>query len=58
MEDTVAKKKVGRGLADLVDTLPKSSVILFDFQLTRSDQLRKATIEHLKEAYTNLKLDN
>ena len=50
----VAKKKEGRDLVDWIDTVPKSSVILFDFQLTRSDRLRKATIKHLKAAYTKL----
>ena len=50
----VAKKKEGRTLVDWIDSVPKSSVILFDFQLTKTERLRKATIEHLKEAYTKL----
>ena len=50
----VAKKRERRTLVDWVDTVPKSSVILFDFQLTKTNRLRKATIEHLKEEYTKL----
>ena len=50
----VAKKKEGRNLVELTDTVPKNSVILFDFQLTKSNRLRKATVEHLKQAYANL----
>ena len=50
----VAKKIEGHTLVDWVDSVPKSSVILFDFQLTKTNQLRKATIEHLKEAYAKL----
>ena len=52
----IAKKKQGRALVDWIDGVPKSSVLLFDFQFTKTDRLRKATIEHLKEAYA--KLDN
>lgn len=50
----VAKKKEGRNSVEWTDTIPKNSVILFDFQLTKSNRLRKATVEHLKEAYANL----
>ena len=50
----VAKRKEGRTLVDWVDSVPKSSILLFDFQLTKTNRLRKATIEHLKQAYTKL----
>ena len=36
---------------DWRDTVPKNSVLLFDFELTPTGFLRKATIEHLKKAY-------
>ena len=49
----IAKKKEGRNLIDWTDTIPKSSLILFDFQLTKSNRLQKATVEHLK-AYDKL----
>ena len=40
-----AKKKEGRLTVDWTDTVPKSSVILFDFKLTNTNRLRKATID-------------
>jgi len=40
-----AKKKEGRNLVDWTGTVPKSSIILFDFKLTPSSRLRKATVE-------------
>ena len=49
-----AKKKEGRTIVDWTDTVPKSAVILFDFKLTTTNRLRKATIQHLKETYKNL----
>ncbi len=33
------------------DTISKSSIILYAFELTATGSLRKATIEHLKKAY-------
>ena len=33
------------------DKVLKDSIILFDFQLTATGNLRKATIEHLKKVY-------
>ena len=50
----VAKRKEGRTLVDWTDSVPKSSILLFDFPLTKTNRLRKAIIEHLKEAYTKL----
>jgi len=52
----VAKRKEGRTLVEWTDTVPKTSVILYDFELTNKHYLRKATIQHLKEVYN--KLDN
>ena len=46
----VAKRKEGRTLVDWADSVPKSSILLFNFQLTKTNRLRKAIIEHLKEA--------
>ena len=42
----VAKRKEGRNLVEWNDTVPENSVILFDFDLTKSSRLRKATVEH------------
>ena len=33
---------------DWTDTVPKSSIILYDFTFTSTGRLRKATVEHLK----------
>ena len=49
-----AKKKEGCNLVDWTDIVPKSSIILFDFKLTPSSRLRKATVEHLKEVYSQI----
>ena len=37
------------------DSIPRSSVILFDFELTSSRHLRKATVEHLKRCYADVR---
>lgn len=37
---------------DWTDVVLKSSIILYDFCLTAAGHLRKATIRHLKEAYS------
>jgi len=50
----VARKKEGRAVVDWTDTVPKSSVILFDFKLTNTSRLRKATVEHLKDVYSKI----
>ena len=50
----VAKKKDGHTLVDWTDRVPKQSVILFDFELTKSNRLRKATVQHLRAAYNQL----
>ena len=50
----ISKRKEGRAMVDWTDTVPKSSVILFDFQLTKTGRLQKATIEHLKETYCRI----
>ena len=36
------------------DWVPKDSIILYDFQLTPSNRLRKTTVEHLKQKYEEL----
>ena len=43
---------------DWKDNLPKSSILLYDFELTKTKHLRKATIEHLKKAYQQLHVDD
>ena len=37
------------------DTVPKDSIILFDFQLTPTGHLRRKTIEHLQQSYSDIK---
>jgi len=37
------------------DHVPKDSIILFDFALTSTNHLRKATVQHLKKEYARLK---
>ena len=44
-----------RKMVDWKDILPKSCIILFDFELTSTKHLRKATIEHLRKAYSDLR---
>ena len=39
-----AKTKQGRSMVEWKDTVPKASIILFDFELTPSNILRKATM--------------
>ena len=50
----LAKRKEGHTFVDWADNVPKSSIILFDFQLTKTNRLRKATIQHLKETYSKI----
>ena len=45
----------GRKSVRWCDWIPKSSIILYDFELTSTKHLRKATIVHLKEAYEKFK---
>ena len=44
-----------RKLIDWTDTIPKASIILFDFEFTTTNHLRKKSIEHLKKAYAELR---
>ena len=37
------------------DTVPKASVLLFDFELTATNHLRKSTSSHLKRKYAEIK---
>ena len=46
----------GRTKVEWRDSIPKTSVILYDFELTKTKHLRKATITHLKRAYEQLRL--
>ena len=45
----------GRKKVEWRDSIPKTSVILYDFELTKTKHLRKATITHLKRAYEQLR---
>ena len=38
-------------MVDWKDTIPKPSILLFDFELTANKHLRRATVEHLKKLY-------
>jgi len=49
-----AKTKQGRSMVEWKDTVPKASIIRFDFELTPSNKLRKATVQHLKNAYSKI----
>ena len=40
------------------DTIPKSSIILFDFKLTTTNRLRKVTVENLKKLYAEYNSKN
>ena len=44
-----------RRMVEWKDKIPKSSTMLFDFKLTNSNHLRRATIEHLKRAYADIR---
>ena len=44
-----------RKMVDWTDTIPKASIILFDFELTTINRLRNRSIEHLKKAYAELR---
>ena len=44
------RKKIG-----WKDTIPKSSIILFDFKLTSNNHLRKSIVDHLKKTFLELK---
>ena len=48
------KVRKGRKNVDWIDTIPTSSIMLYDFTLTPTGHLRKTTIEHLQSAYSCL----
>lgn len=52
-DPTNKRKKI-----DWKDTIPKSSIILYDFELTTTCHLRKKTITHLQKVYQQLRADN
>ena len=43
-----------RRIIDWTDTIPKSSIILFAFELTKKGHLKKSTIVKLKQEYSKL----
>ena len=47
----------GKRKVEWKDKLPKSSIILYDFELTKTKHLHKATIIHLKKKYEQLCTD-
>jgi hypothetical protein len=47
----------GKRKVEWKDKLPKSSIILYDFELTKTKHLHKATITHLKKKYEQLRTD-
>ena len=51
----IAKRRDTRNKHKFVewkDIIPKTSIILFDFELTSTGRLRKATTEHLQKLYS------
>ena len=44
----------GRRKVEWVDSVPKSSIILYDFELTKTKHIRKTTITYLKKKYEQL----
>ena len=44
----------GKRKMEWKDKVPKSSIILYDFELTKAKHLRKTTIAHLKTRYEQL----
>ena len=54
----VADPRNGRRKLPWTDWVPRSSIILFDFELTPSERLRKATVEHQRRKYDELKHTN
>ena len=49
------KKRSGRQMISWEDVIPTSSVILYDFDLTKTQHLQKSTVAHLKQAYDSLR---
>ena len=45
----------GRKKVEWRDSIPKTSVLLYDFELTKTKHLRKATVTHLRKAYEQLR---
>ena len=48
---SVCKRREGNRHVEWKEEIPKSSVILFDFQLTPTGKLRAATVNELKRVY-------
>ena len=47
-------QKKGRKKEEVVDTIAKESIILYDFELTRTQHLKKCTQLRLKQIYSDL----
>lgn len=48
---TVMKVKAKRGNIEWKDSVPKCSIILYGFELTKGHKLRKSTVDALKSSY-------
>jgi len=48
---SVCKRRVGHSYVEWKEDIPKSAVVLFDFQLTPTGKLRSATVHELKRVY-------
>ena len=50
------RKRSGRHMVDWEDDVSTSSIILFDFKLTKTHHCIKSTVAHLKETYAMLRM--
>ena len=48
---SICKKRQGQRMVEWTEEVEKSAVVLFDFQLTSTRKLRRATISELKRVY-------
>lgn len=48
---SICKKREGQRMVEWTEEVDKSTVVLFDFQLTSSGKLRQATVRELKRVY-------
>ena len=47
--------KVYRRMTAWTNEIPKSAIVLYDFNLTPTGHLKKTTVEHLKETYSSIR---
>ena len=47
----IAQVRSGRALVDWKDSVPKACIIMYGFELTNTQRLRKETVSELKELY-------